>query len=632
MPRELWICWKLPTKLLREKTNVLSFLLPSQEATIEGAAEFEQFFSGRILSREIKEHARQTYVQIVADIGIASDEKGRTFRQQLTNGQGESRWWYHKVSEKNCEDHPTFDQIIQVFTIAECLRRVQANKIVLWGCPSELAEVLKKSFAVKENVKPAPSKGRRSIAQALLARLKFGMKTIYQILIVRTVRRDPLQCADIVLSGFWDWSIRKDSAGVLEDRYFKNLPTALAKEGIDVSWMVWLDHRYGVDSASKTTAQALAPLKNDGRVFIGQSFLKIKDVLGVLFDPKPFAVYRSFLKRRSFRQAFQKDGIDFFPLFESYLAEGFLGQGIPRLELISLAHQRFASKFKPQIFLSFLDLFLYARAVNSGIRLGHSGTVRLDMQHASCSREKIFYVIHPLIEQQGQPDSLMMPQPDRIYAMGRLGKDIFESDGFAASQVIATGSVRYDSLPLSSSKSFPAKKERWNILIVTGMDAEKEIEMIDGVAAAAKQFSNFNVVLRFHPFSDIRKHPQFFNYQDQIRCSSGTSLAQDLDQADVVIFSYSTVGEESLLRGKAVWQWVSAGYNASVFRDLPIVPQFSSVLELKRLLKSFFEEPWKFVPQEDHQRLVAEQCFYADPSARPSERIAKDIKEWLRKK
>jgi CDP-glycerol glycerophosphotransferase (TagB/SpsB family) len=126
--------------------------------------------------------------------------------------------------------------------------------------------------------------------------------------------------------------------------------------------------------------------------------------------------------------------------------------------------------------------------------------------------------------------------------------------------------------------------------------------------------------LRSHPFARMENLPGYKKYSDNI-ISSTSTLEDDLKDADIVVSTYSTVAEEAFLRGIPVIQWLTKGFNGSVFRDLNIVRKVSSADELGRALKSFIADPKPFYPTKDAQEAVLRNCFYkADGQA--SSRIA----------
>ena len=140
------------------------------------------------------------------------------------------------------------------------------------------------------------------------------------------------------------------------------------------------------------------------------------------------------------------------------------------------------------------------------------------------------------------------------------------------------------------------------------MNRELEIEMIQAAVLAIKGLKA-KLYLRSHPFNKMEDWPNYKPYLTKITSSKG-SLKEDLEMADLVLFSFSTVAEEALLLGIPVCQWQPAKFNGSVFKDIPLIPSFSSVDELANFLRNFIEQPKLYQPTLETQKLVAHQCFY----------------------
>ncbi|MFH1318433.1 MAG: hypothetical protein ABIH71_05410, partial [Candidatus Omnitrophota bacterium] len=112
-------------------------------------------------------------------------------------------------------------------------------------------------------------------------------------------------------------------------------------------------------------------------------------------------------------------------------------------------------------------------------------------------------------------------------------------------------------------------------------------------------------------------------YKNKITITKG-SLEEDLNNADLIVFSYSTVAEEALIRGIPVWQWLPVSYNGSVFRDLKVIPVFNSVAGLRESLKRFIEHPELFILDEATKDVVSEKCFHIT-----NENVNKRIADYL---
>jgi hypothetical protein len=90
------------------------------------------------------------------------------------------------------------------------------------------------------------------------------------------------------------------------------------------------------------------------------------------------------------------------------------------------------------------------------------------------------------------------------------------------------------------------------------------------------------------------------------------SLDEDLAWADLVLFTYSTVAEEAVLKGLPAWQWKPVSFDASALSEAADIPRFASVAALRAALAGF--TPGQGLPK-DRDRLVEDLFFHPDGGA-----------------
>ena len=618
-PDVLWICWEKPGTLPSGNEPILSFLSPAPEEELRRQYG-ERVMVGRAAPMAVRAKAREHYLNVVARIGTFTWGSGLTWRQVLTRPGEASRWWYHPVAFKDPESDATFQWILQVVTIQSAAKRLGVKELVLVGAPWEVAAVLRSAFSVKEK-RPRRASGSWWLwGRGLAARLTFFWKIMSQRRVVRRFTQLPDQDFDVVVSGFWDWSVKWDErTQALTDRYFKRLPDELKRQGVSVGWFAWLD------------VQAETLGKNRELVML-QSFLRPGEILRALVDLKPLA---SFLTLRScprFKEIFQAGGLDYSPLFFLKLFSGFLDSSLPRCELVALATQRAAQRYRPKVILSFLEHFPYSRAQYEGVRRAGGGTSCWAMQQASYSHEKTFLSLHPALEFRGEPDECPVPHPDYVCAMGLLGQELFLECGYPPDRVLLTGSTRYDHVRAQNSWG----KEQTGmgdaagvirLLLVSSLKVDQDLAMVEAVWTAVREMTGIKLYRRNHPFARMDRQPGFAPYRDHIEVSRG-SLEADLDRADLVIFTYSTVAEEAFLRGKPVWQWLPDGFNGSALAEVVTIPQFGSVGHLREALREYQTNPRAFLPNPGSRQQVFERLFYPG-DGQAANRMAQSIMAYL---
>ena len=613
----LFICWKEPKALPAGNTVILSFLSPFKEEELKGKSNC-RVVSARQIVPEVKDAARQMYVELIARIGVAPAKAGKTFRQVLDNGNGSSLWWFHKVAAKDCESDPTFGFIKEILVIVLVANSIDANEVVFFGGHKEVADAVRNLFSITTIRCRRKFGFKHNSIWGCLNRVKYFSTFLGRWIAIRkTVRSVTQRSFDVVLSGFWDWSVQADrETGRLRDCYFKSLVDRLASAGLTVGWFLWLDPR----KSRAKLREMLKPVAFQDSVVVLQYSIRICEAIRALVNFRQVLVLRDCCRNREFKKVFVMSGIDLFPILYPLLRYGFWDSTLPHLELVRTASQRAFSKYAPKIAFSFHEFYPYSRTFQTGGRQGQANCIHCAVQHASYSRDKTFGLLHPEIEFAGQPDNCTIPKPDYIFAMGELGREIFMGNGFPENRVLLTGSSRYEHVIQKRMLRSKKTDSTVNVLIVTSLDVQSEIEMVEAVYWAARDLTGMRLLLRSHPLAGIEQHSDFSAYAGRISLTEGT-LEEDLQNADLIVFSYSTVAEEAFIRGMPVWQWCSVHGNGSIFNDLPVVPAFTSISTLRDGLIRFQQDPDSFIPDEETINHVVKKCFYAvDGNA--SQRIA----------
>jgi hypothetical protein len=235
------------------------------------------------------------------------------------------------------------------------------------------------------------------------------------------------------------------------------------------------------------------------------------------------------------------------------------------------------------------------------------------MQHASYNHEKTFLFLDPALEFRGEPDGCPVPHPDYVCAMGTLGQELFEECGYPPDRVLLTGSTRYEHVRAQNSWTKEATGIRdaagvIRLLLVPALQVDLELAMVEAVWTAVREMTGIKLYLRNHPFARMDRQPGFAPYQDHVEVSQA-SLEADLERADLVIFTYSTVAEEAFLGGMPVWQWLPEGFNGSALAEVVAIPQFGSVAHLRAALRQYQTNPRAFLPTPESRQQVFERLF-----------------------
>ncbi len=601
----LYVLYKPGLKFSTSDALVLSFMSPDDEH--RAAARYPKFFFGRKEMDAVRDDVRKKYVDIVSRIA-ATECDGKTLRQALEIAGRGNPWWYHPVSEKHVETDTTFNMLLQIFTVLHVADREGIKEIVVYGSPAEIVLALKVRY--KTSWIKCSSGWKTYLMRAVLARIKYLFTALRSYNDIQQNVLLPESRPDVVFQGFWDWSVQIDrKSGEVEDTYFRSLPDKFKDKGMKCAWFVWLDPRSKHGINLKSVPDLLHPAKGRPGLIFVQKFLKVTDILSVIFDMRVFYRYIRCSRSNKFRGIFKEDGADLWPLFSRKLVYGFCDSALPHYYLIETAYKRAFGFYKPKLSFAFLELCLISRAFNQGAAFGSPVTVKCDMQHASYGREKTFILADSDRELFGKPDKKAMPFPDNFFVMGELCRDILAENGFPFEKIFITGSARYDYFIQKGSGSQRVRTQGpAKVLIVSTINVDLDFEMVRA-AFLASEGLNIKLFLRSHPFAKIEDVPDYRQYSKAI-VSSGASLEDDLNLADIVLFTYSTVAEEAFLRGIPVLRWQVNGFNGSVFRDINVVPIAYSVESLKEQLRKFLNDPVSFWPDEKLREMILHKCFY----------------------
>ncbi|MEK7388057.1 MAG: hypothetical protein AAB036_00005 [Elusimicrobiota bacterium] len=608
----LSVCWTNPSQT--PSGPVLSFLPPRAEEELAARAA-GQYLRARDMPPEARAKARVDYLQTCARIG-AGRVGGRTLRE---DAGGSDAWWHHPVSFKDCENDPTFARLLAVRAVLWAADATAADEIETWGAPPEVVDVLRGRLAVIPRNAPWRSIEPLWWLRALGSRAYGLAQALLDILACSLAPRAcPAKNPRVALLGYWDWSVRSEN-GLLIDRYFKALPQELSALGAQPARLCWLDTHGDPARAPRGRLDAARAASAAG-VALLQSTLDLGDAFEAACDLRPASAY---LRRRddpAFRAIFLRDGLDLFPLFAERLLRGFLDGCLPRCALIRAAVERACKDVKPGVCVHFLEHFPHARACFAGARAAGARTAAV--QHAGFCLEKTFYFLDPDLEFRGEPDGRAVPVPDIVFAMGEVTREHFLSCGYTADQVVATGSPRYDHVRPPQ----PAKKRAGpgvRVLLAPALDLDVESAMLEAAAAASEGLAGVELRLRDHPFAPLSRRDKFKTLKDHVRLSTA-SLDEDLAWADLVLFSYSTVAEEAVLKGIPAWQWKPLSYDASALSEAADIPRFTSVAALRAALERF--RPGDGLPGDAERARLVQDLFLL-PDGGAARRVASYLNE-----
>lgn len=612
---ELWVCFEPPATDPPPYVLVLSFMSPSAEAAMEERWS-AQILSGRILVNEVRSRGRQEYVRVIARVAATPCVGGRTLRQALRGPAGYSRWWLLDITEKDCvsDDDTIYVTILRSMAVQAVKDKYGIERVELRGGDPLFAAALGLEGTARESIADIA----RAIGFGVLGRLALIVEYVGLWWTLRRLPVPPSEQRDVLLQAYWDWTVRPDGHGGLQDRFFTNLPAQLAARGLRTGWIASCEPLAEQWQLGRKRRDVLAASCAHPEVTLLERYLTPTDIVRAAANLRyPIQATRFVIDRR-FRILCRTAAFDLYPLVRKQLLRAVWGRTFCRLHLGATATARACRQLRPRMVLTCFELFLRSRATYAGVRACSPRLPVWAAQHAGYSSDKTLGVLDSEIEVRGIPDGCPVPAPDGIFTFGELSRRIWETAGFPPERVVLTGGLRYQAVRIES----PAARVRRNpasILLVGGMHESTHVELCEAALAAASGLP-VRLQWRDHPSYLFSQRPAFRRFNRFIAVTTGT-LDEDLRTADLVLFTQSGVGEEAVLRGIPTWQWLWAGFNISPFVDLPLIPTFTSVAALRRELESFVRDVEPYQPAAEIQQRVLDECFGPDPGG-ASARIA----------
>lgn len=611
---------------------VLSFMGPETEAQYEEKIG-SRFVSARLIAEKVRVEARKIFTEMITRIASSPCISGKTLREHLKGRDGISRWWYHRLSDKDSVGiHSDYTTIIRLYCIKFVAKEHGISVIRVYGSKRNFVRSLKNTFQVvlhKPVYSGFPFRPIFVFLRALAGRVYFVAYYLYLLTIFRKLSLQEKKDFDVLLQGYWDWSVTPQPVGGLKDRYFTNLPGMLRDMGYRVGWLARFSPQHEVWQRKRPLKDVAHGLQQYTDVILIEYFVRVSDIFRIAMNMRYILVWLTFSCSGKFRSLFMKDGLNFYPVFKDSLSSPFFSTGILHSELMSLGVERVCSSLCPKMILTFLELFIESRPIYAGAKRADPHVKIYTAQHAAYCSDKAFGTIDRDVELKGLPDGCPMPAPDGIFAMGELSSRMWLKNGYLKDKVLLTGGLRYRHLKIANARNAGKKSGNITILLIAGMNEYLDFDMCEAICRATEGETSVLLRIRNHPSYWITDMDGFRRFRSRIEVSTVKDAYEDLSNADLVMFTHSSLSEEALLMGIPVWQWLWAGFNTSVFVDMPgAIPCFTSVLKLKAALKEIIADESRFRPTDEVKLMVLENCFGQDPGGATAA-IAEEIKRQL---
>lgn len=619
----LLVLYQLPIKNFPDSAldgtswNILSFLPEEDEtqfidtAQANGIKVVEIFRAAKAIESSALE-TRKKYSTFMEEWPDSFQRHQRSFKQLFTYDDDLSYWWMTNASVKQNEFSSTFEYLCHLEIVKVALGKGSAKCSFVGQDP--MMAMLIGRMCQKLGVQFWPTcAGSVSVKgwalYGLSARVWLFFKLLAMLLVFRLFFKTPraLQTKTI---GFYTLfpSLSRLVGGSVVDRNYGGLPALVDYEGNEGalfmatfspnSWRDW--------SGLWSQRQEIRSQVSVNFLFL-ESLLTINDLKLVLSNLS-FVFQYSWLQRResAFRESFQYDGIDIFELIAPEFARALLGNQLPSHLVLARLMER-ALRNHPVIYLvCFLELYPTARAVYYGAQKSATDVRTIAYQHASISSMKLWYTYRPgeVIppSDNAKPFLSTMPIPDRYLFQGENGLRVILESGYPRERCMVTGSPRYDDLGdlLSAQEntapeaSTPPKNSTKKVLVIPSLSDQDGLELVEASVKACSQLGiQTEILVKPHPssaigeqVSQIRDRHGFANFS-----VTQKDLYQLIQEADVVVTSYSTVGDEAIALGCPVICYTGLRPSMSSFVDIAAAPLVHDAGELGATLERIFSDP-----------------------------------------
>lgn len=575
MKNKLHICFGAPVPELIDDNDIVLYFA-SDYSDFPAHINCAKVLDGVRESINIRPQTIADYLDLTSDIGLAK-KNGRTFRESLSVApEAASVWWFHMTSCRDNTSDPVFDDLIIVNTVDDvCNRHENERTLFFHGVEKRLENTFRSKWKDAQFINSGVEGNVLfNLLRGVLSRVKYVIQSSQKILAARHNKR-PESELDVMLVGFWGWSVDVVESGKIDDKYYKKLPDSLLDYGVKkVGWAVWFDPHSQPGSAGRDMGKVISKSNNkENKIYFLQSYLSLLDLVREVTRVRPLITYLKY--RGVIRTVLNRSGFDLFQIFKKQLLYRFLDSSIPHLRLVELAFLRACGELKPKVAVSFLETYPFSRACYSGISRYSNSVNKIAIQHGTRCEETMFFRFHPEKEFEIGEDGQSVPKSDYMYVMGNIARKIAEKSGYPETHAVVTGSPRFDHVKRLERVRDVIDREVCVLFAASG-HVDQEIPAFLSVVRVVEQLQGVKLVLREHFFwklserADVMKHASSFEV-------SLLPLEDDINRADLVIYTTTTFAEECVMRSVPVWQIVNQMAN------------FSSLVEFDEVKKIYSE-------------------------------------------
>lgn len=535
--------------------------------------------------RDVCLRARDKWMAFMAKWPAQFRRGSRDFRELFVERDELSWWWLSELSQRNCEDRPTFGWLCELELLRDLAGSEQCDQAVLCVENVDVYDVMR-SWLEARGTGCIPNRGRRPLRDrnrtfwVWLMRWRDFFGELSHTLAVKWACRGHgfPQASSGRRSVVWhtwypsQWLKTNDKR---EDRYYLNIPESAEAGGrFHSSYLATIRGPLAPWSVLRAIRQQ--PLSGDFDYV--QRYARVRDLFWHFFDLRPaFRFWALDRFDRGYRESFVADGVDLFPVLQHDMRFSYL-RNIPRLLATADQFRHYASRCQSDLFVSYLELYCYGRAVIYGIKSGSPQTQVIGYQHSAVTPMKMVYNYCPGQLRMGQNDGRRwldsLPLPDRFVAHGSASERILAAGGYPQERIDVTGIVRTDYLyrrmkePPEACPEVPAGSKV--VLVASPIWPDRTARLVETAIRGLKDRAGLFAIFKLHPLDTFGKHridelAGRYAFKDYRVWNA--DLYKLIRMASAIFTMSSTTGAEAIAMGVPVIHLQSP-------RDLDLSPFF----------------------------------------------------------
>lgn len=546
-------------------------ILDEVRAGLEATGASVDVESGVPAVDDVALHVTDRYLDLLARVPSEFTVDGKSLKRAWAYEEGLSLWWLHELSGRRSDIYSTFTRLCQIEVTKRVLARTGATRLVLLTNDAAFASVAR-SLCDAVHVgysEPPDAPERQSQPDALgfaglVARLSlWAVRVIAMTAMAKLLTRNtqpahgagPVCCFTTLYP-----SMFRGTQGATDDKFLA-VPTLIAEQGIRPFIGVTFAADDGHQHLSLGANVKACLMLRRQQAFNGiPARLADRDLSWWhLFAGIRTGLHASFTqyriaRKRSFRERWNLDGVDIFPLIVPELQMA--AYRTPRYLVHMLRMRDFFNRVRPDAVAGALFEFIIGRAVTYAAHTSSAPPLTIGVQHGPSGRKLMYQFLASEF-----PETLGHDTPDRVPLPMHLVVEADETlrtmmySGYTGDRVHDAGAPRLDALagvPRFSSLNTDAKRPFRVLVVFGGSDGAQIMGLCKPVIERA---SEYHFVMKPHPRSRVQA-PQIY---EQLRGVSGATyeVATEgyydlLPTADVVVVTYSSAGMEAASLGYPV--------------------------------------------------------------------------------